>query len=79
MRTVRETLKTKGDSCTIVKKGRKYLGVKNNEFFLIGRPEGAIAFSNEEEATSLISTLIIDDRNAKVIGKKYDLVPLSLR
>ena len=45
MRTVREQLKRKGDSCVIVKKGKKYLGTKYDELFLIGRVEGAIAFA----------------------------------
>ena len=77
MKIVSEVLKRKGDTCIVAKKGKKYIGWEAGELAKVDNAMQAIAFASESEAERIIGELMVDDRNAKVIGKSYGLCPLT--
>ena len=77
LKTLKETLLKSGDSCLIVKKGKMYLTIRNNELAKSSRQGDAIAFSTEEQIEHFIGEATIDSRNARVIGNGYAIVPVT--
>lgn len=63
----------------IVKKGAKYLIERNGELGLSVKQSEALMFTTEEILINFIDNVTIDTRNARVIGRKYDIVPISKR
>jgi len=56
---------------------KRYVGEKNNELCLVHRIEDALAWVDGEEAMKVLSTLTVDTRNARVLGRRYDLVEIT--
>ncbi len=79
MKTVDETMKSKGQTCVVAKKGKSYIGWKNGEFSKTSILGKAIAFASAEDADRIINNLIIDTRNARVIGNRYSLAPITMK
>ncbi len=76
-KTVAETLVKTGQQCSIVKKGKRYLCFRSGELALTTDRQKAVAFKNEKEAVNLLNNAIVDDRNAKVIGRGCGIVVLT--
>lgn len=62
----------------IVKKGSKYLTFKNNELAMTNNQTKAVLFDNEKQIHSFIQNAIIDDRNARVIGRSYSHTTMTV-
>lgn len=78
MTTVIEASRSK-KSCVVVKKGSCYLAEQNGEFALTNSQRDAIAFASEREAARIISLATCDTRNARLIGRSYDVAPIWFR
>lgn len=79
MRTVAEALIVSGQTCHVAKKGKKYICERNGELGLTTDPDRALAFESEAQLTEFISNVIIDTRNAQVIGRIYTHTTLTKR
>lgn len=77
LKTIRETLLRSGDSCFIVKKGKRYLTIKNGELSLSRFQGESIAFESEEQIQRFLSVATLDTRNARIIGRSYGILPVS--
>lgn len=63
----------------VVKKGKKYVGEKNGELALTANLQDAMAFPDWKRAAKIMEVAAIDTRNARVLGKKYNIVDIHRR
>lgn len=61
----------------VVKKGARYLTIKCGELRMTAKQAGAICFDDRSVIERFIHNCIADDRNAKVIGNGYAIVPIG--
>lgn len=77
IQTVTDFAKLPIKKCLIVKKGSKYLTLRNGELSLTIDRMKALMFLSEKEIRNFINNATIDDRNDRVINGRYDIVPLT--
>lgn len=75
--TVVDFAKMSIKKCLIVKKGTKYLTLRNGELSLTIDRMKALIFLSEKEVKSFINQATIDTHNDSVINGRYDIVPLT--
>lgn len=66
-----------GETWYIIKKGKAYIAERNGEFARTNKQSEALAFASERELETVVANAMIDDRNARVIGRAYNICPIS--
>lgn len=79
MKTVKD-IKTNlqnGETWYVIKKGAAYITERNGEFARTKLQSEALAFPSELNLEQVVQSATVDDRNARIIGRSYNIVPVS--
>lgn len=63
----------------IMKKGQKYIGMRNGELALVPSNTNALVLEREDEFEGFADTMCLDNRNARIMSGAIYLIHVSTR